>query len=269
MSVERTADGPGAHEGTRLLGPGRRESSRVVVESVVLPGLFLTVSLLGGFRAGRGVGARWLPPPLMALVLTLMVLAVLQRGRLLVPERLMSARRSGLENLCGLAVLLTLAAATAQLFNTLTPESGLLNVAFNVGFLVLLLTTMAARPRGGFLFRSVLVLLVSAFTLKYVVIAALYDPGAGLMKRVLVALLEGTTLSPASFEYDPTATGYTALLAVVLYAIGMALLEGSGLRAHGSRRLMARGSRVRRGGSRAAAPSSEFPVPNSQPNHRT
>ena len=51
---------------------------------------------------------------------------------------------TGLENACGAAVLLALFAASAQMFNLLTPDTGLLHVLVSVFFLVQFLTTLTA-----------------------------------------------------------------------------------------------------------------------------
>ncbi len=111
-------------------------------EAFVLPCLFLTVALLGGLRLGADV--RLVPPPLIALVLAALLLGSLVRSRVFAPDRLLGQRRSGLENACGGVLLLTLLAASAQVFNLLTPDTGLLHVLVSVFFLVQLLTTLTA-----------------------------------------------------------------------------------------------------------------------------
>ncbi|MCA1563295.1 MAG: hypothetical protein LC804_24600, partial [Acidobacteria bacterium] len=116
-------------------------------EAFALPLIFLTVTLLGGYRAPAPVASRlgeasaslrFLAPSLGALVLALILLGVLARCGALVPVWLMSARRSSLGNLSGAVVLATLFAASAQIFNLLTPEAGLLHFLFSVFFFVLL-----------------------------------------------------------------------------------------------------------------------------------
>src|SRR5580765_725403 len=99
-------------------------------EAFLLPAIFLTVALLGGFRADAAGIIRLAPPPLAALLLAMLLVGALVRGQALVPGRLMNERRTALDNLSGLVVLLTLFAASAQVFNTLTPEAGLLHLLF-------------------------------------------------------------------------------------------------------------------------------------------
>src|ERR1051325_4652490 len=92
-------------------------------EAFTLPLVFLTVALAGGVRITDRVAL--VPPPLFALVLAFLFLAVLARSGALAPERLMTQSRSPVANLSGLAVLLTLFGATTQAFNTAIPEAGL------------------------------------------------------------------------------------------------------------------------------------------------
>lgn len=209
-----------------------RVRNLAVREAFILPVVFLTVALLGGFRMSAA-GMRFLPPPLISLVLAMLLLGVLMQSGVLVPLRLMSAARRPIENLNGAAVLLALFFGTAQLFNSVTPEAGLLHLLFNVFFVLLLWNTLAAGPDESRLLRSLLVVFGSAFVLKYIVLAALYDPNGGLAKRVLTTLLQGVTLGALDYRPDASATGYVAFVTVALYICGLMLLPGrtSGTRA--------------------------------------
>jgi len=191
-------------------------------EAFVLPSLFLTVALLGGLRLGADV--RLVPPPLVALVLAVLLLASLIRSGVLGPDRLLNRTRAGLENACGGAILLTLFGASAQVFTLLTPDSGLLHVLVSVFFLVQLLTTLTAVRDRLSMLRSLAVLLGCAFFLRFVALESLYAPGRGVIKRVMTALLEGVTLG--ALDYVPTggATGYVAFLTLTLYLVGLVLL---------------------------------------------
>ena len=74
----------------------------------------------------------------------------------------MHPQRAPLENVCGLLVLLALFAGSAQIFNLLTPDRGLLHLLFSVCFFVQLATTLAGVSGGSRLLRSLVVLLGSA-----------------------------------------------------------------------------------------------------------
>lgn len=191
-------------------------------EAFVLPCLFLTVALLGGLRLGADV--RLVPPPLFALVLAALLLGSLVRSRVFAANRLLSQRRSGLENTGGAILLLAVFAASAQVFNLLTPDSGLLHVLVSVFFLVQLLTTLtAARDRLSML-RSLAVLLSCAFVLRFIALESLYSPGRGVIKRVMTAVMEGITLGSLDYLPAGTATGYVAFLTLALYLVGLVLM---------------------------------------------
>ena len=199
----------------------------LVREAFTLPFVFLTVTLLGGIR-GTADGLRLVPPPLAALVLAMLAVAALVRAGALDPARLMHGARTPLENLSGLTVLLTLYAASAQVFHALTPEVGLLHVGFGVLFFVQLLALVAGgrTDRTGVI-RSFIVLLGSAFVLRWIVLEAIYAPEGGTLKRVLTVLAEGVTLGALGYAPHSSATGYVAFLAVALYLGGLALLPSA------------------------------------------
>lgn len=191
-------------------------------EAFVLPCLFLTVALLGGLRLSADV--RLVPPPLIALVLAALLLGSLFRANAFSPHRLLGPHRLALENASGAAVLLTLFAASAQVFNLLTPDTGLLHLLVSVFFLVQFLTTLTAVRDRTALLRSLAVLFGCAFFLRFVALESLYAPGRGVIKRVMTTLMEGVTLG--TLDYVPTgpATGYVAFLTLTLYLVGLVLL---------------------------------------------
>jgi len=205
-------------------------------EAFTLPLIFLTVTLLGGFRAAESQGMRFLPPPLIALILASLLVGVLVRAGAFSPERLLRSERSSLENGSGAIVLATLFAASAQVFNLMTPESGLLHFIVTVFFVLLLWNTWAARPDRSRLLRSLAVLFGGAFILKYIVLASLYDPQGGLTKRVLTTLLEGATLGGLQYEPPAAMTGYVAFFTLALYLVGVTLLPRGGV--HGGSALV-------------------------------
>ena len=195
---------------------------KAATEAVYLPMLFLTVALLGGLRVGESLA--FVPPPLFALVLALMLFGVLVRGRVLAPDRLMSASRLPLENLNGLAVILSTFFAAAQIFNLVTPETGLPFLLFNVLLFLLLVNTLAAFPDRVSVLRSMAVMTGAAFVLKFIVLGAISDPGEGALKRVLYVLLEGVTLGTLTQPRLHPAAGYVAFATLALFLIGLAML---------------------------------------------
>ena len=191
-------------------------------EAVYLPMIFLTVALLGGLRVTDRVAL--VPPSLFALVLGMLLFGVLVRGRVFAPDRVLNGSRSALENLNGLSVILATFFASTQVLSLMIPESGLPFLLFNVFLFVLLLNTLAGAPDRVAVLRSLAVVLGSAFTLKFVFLAALSDSGGGAFKRVMLALLEGATLGTLSQTPLHPATGYVAFATLVLYLAGLAAL---------------------------------------------
>ena len=195
---------------------------KAATEAVYLPMLFLTVALLGGLRVDDRV--TFVPPPLFALVLGMMLFGVLVRGRVLAADRLMSASRTPVENLNGLVVMLSTFFAATQVFNLVTPESGLPFLLFNVFLFVLLVNTLAAFPDRVSVLRSMAIITGAAFILKFIVLGALSNPGEGVLKRVLYVLLEGATLGTLSQPVLHPAAGYIAFATLSLFLVGLAML---------------------------------------------
>jgi len=193
-----------------------------VREAIVLPALFLTVTLLGGLRASDTVSL--LPPSLTALVLAMLLMATLVRSRTFEPLALMNGSRSIAENSSGLVVLLSLFAASAQAVNAVLPERGLLHAGFAVLFFCQLMTMSAAASGRMPTLRGLVVLFGSLFVLRHIVFEALYAPGGGLLHRVLTAMLSGASLGGIAYDPNAPVTGYVAFLTLALYMIGVLLL---------------------------------------------
>ena len=190
-------------------------------EAFVLPCLYLTVVLLGGLRLGADV--RLAPPPVVALVLAVLLVGALIRSHTIQPDGLMNARRTPLENAAGLAVMLTLFAASAQIFNLVTPDDGLLHLLVSVFFFVQLLTTLAAVRDRVSMLRSLAILFGCAFVLRFLALESLYAPGRGMMKRVMTALMRRNHPRRARLSAGRPGDGYVAFLALSLYLVGLVL----------------------------------------------
>jgi hypothetical protein len=140
------------------------------------------------------------------------------------PERLVAAERAGLANANGVAVLVCLVFASAQVFHMLAPEEGLLGLLFNAFFLVLLWNTFAAGPDPVRLLRSLMVVFGSALVLKYVVVNGLAAPGGSLARRLFAVALEGATLGALGARHYGAATGYVAFVMLALFFVALWLL---------------------------------------------
>jgi hypothetical protein len=194
-------------------------------EAFLLPLAFLTVAGAGGLRLSpEGSAMSFVPPPLITLVLAVLLVGVMVRAGLVVPAALLGDHRTALENASGAVVVLTLFAASAQLFTCLTPDTGVLRLVFNLFFLFLLWNTLAAQPDRVRLLRSLLVVFGWAYVVRYVALASLADPHAGWTRRAVTALLEGASAGALTGEAMAPLAGYVAFGTVALYMIGLALL---------------------------------------------
>jgi hypothetical protein len=191
-------------------------------EAIVLPLLFLTVALCGGFRVAAGV--KLVPPSLTALVLAVPLVGLLIRSGVIPVTALLSGFRPPLENFSGAIVLAAIVAASAQALNLLIPDAGLLHAAFAIFVFCQLLSMGAAAIDRPATLRGLLVLFGSLFVLRYVLVEALYAADGGLLQRVLTTLMSGASLGGISYEPNAPATGYVAFFTLVLYFVGLLLL---------------------------------------------
>lgn len=194
-------------------------------EAVLLPIVFLTVSLLAGVQLGPGVAL--VPPSLFALVLGTLLLAALVRSGALAPDHLLHGSRSVLANANGMIVLVSLFAAASQILALLTPRSGLPLFFVDVFLFVLLLNTLVAQPDRVRLLRSLAVILGSALVLKFVVLAALSGPSSSRTARVLAALFDAATFGAITQEPQAAGAGYLAFLSVALFLAGVSALPAA------------------------------------------
>lgn len=202
-----------------------RSKNRALVRHLLLPTVFLTAALLGGLRVEAGTGALlFIAPPLVALVLATMLMVLFVRGGALSIGRWLAGEHHPLTNAAHALVLGALFFASAQSFNSVLPEAGLLRWMFSFFFLWTLWNDLFSPFDARRLLRSLAVLFATAFALKHMLLASLYAPGEGLLRRLAGALLEGVTLGTIDGQSFAPATGYISFFTLVLYVGGLALL---------------------------------------------
>jgi hypothetical protein len=216
-------------------------------EAIVLPALFLTVALAGGLQFQRGTMVA--PPPLFALVLAMLLVGAIVQSGTLAPERLLNPARSALANANGLSVLLALFLGSAQAFAVVMPTAGVPAVLMGILLFVLVAQALAMQVRRDQLLRGLMVTFAAAFTLKFVVLAALSTPATGGLARFIQLVFEGVTLGSITQPSITGAAGYVAFATLILYLFGLVLLPsreaGVGLRRR-ALRTSAAGLEVRR-----------------------
>ena len=192
---------------------------------LLLPTVFLTVALLGGVRVASGTGALvFVAPPLVTLVLAVLLMLLFVRGRLIEAGRWLSSARPPLENAARALTLVALFFASAQSFNSVLPDAGLLRWMFSFFFLWTLWNNLFSVFDARRLLRSLAALFGTAFVLKHMLLASLYAPDGGWLKRLAGALLEGATLGTLDAQPFAPATGYVSFFALLLYVGGLALV---------------------------------------------
>ena len=206
-----------------------RSRNRALVNNVVLPMLFLTVALLGGLRVGAENGTFiFVAPPLVALLLGVLLMLLLVRGRLIRFHQWIASDLPPLTNVVHIWMLITLFFASAQAFNSVLPERGLLHWLFSFFFLWTLWNNQFSSFDPRRLLRSLAILFGTAFVLKHMLLASLYSPEGGWLKRVAGTLLQGVSLGTLDTPNFAPATGYISFFTLILYVAGLILLAFAG-----------------------------------------
>ena len=203
----------------------RRETNRLVLRHMLLPTIFLTVTLLGGLRVEAGTRALvFVAPPLVTLVLAVMLMSVFVRGRLIELRAWFSDAIPLVETVANVLTLMSLFFASAQAFNSVLPEAGLFRLVFAFFFLWTLWQSQFAPSDTRRTLRSIAALFGTAFVLKHLILASVNDPEGGWLRRVAAALLEGVTQGTVGEQQTfAPATGYISFFTLVLYVAGLSL----------------------------------------------
>ena len=196
-----------------------------LVRFIILPLCFLTVGLLGGLRVSAENHAFiFVAPPLITLILAVLLMLLLVRGRLLEFPRWVSNANPPFINISHVWMMLTLFFASAQAFNSVLPERGLLHWMLSAFFLWTLWNNQFSAFDAGRLLRSLIVLFGTAFILKHLLLASLYSSDGGWLNQLAGVLLKGVSLGTLDTPVFAPATGYISFFALALYVTGLLLL---------------------------------------------
>ena len=197
--------------------------NRELLRHIVLPLLFLTTTLLGGLRfVGPENELRFIPPPLATLLLAAFLIVLFARSGLLeVARDWLGEERTPLENASNVLTLLTLYAASVQVFNAILPEDTLFNAVFTIFFFLIFWNNVFVVLRPERFVKGLGGLLLATFVVKYILLVALFEPSESLAKTVAQALLRGVTLGTIETVPYARATGYTAFAAIAFYLVGL------------------------------------------------
>ena len=202
-----------------------RPATSEVVKYKLAPLIFLTVALAGGVRfAVETNEVQFIAPSLSLVIIAAFVMILLVRGGIIDLRESVGSHHGLLENATGVARLFALYLATAQVFNAVTPERGLLNFFFIVFYFLIFWNNLFLVFNPVRLTRSLATLLGASFVLKYLVLADLFAPTESWAKYILQKLMQTATLDTLDVQVYAGATGYLAFATVVFYILGLYLI---------------------------------------------
>lgn len=198
------------------------DRNRALLDFIVLPTLLLSAGLLGGLRIdGQTRQFIFIAPPLVTLLLAILLMSLFLRVGAIELRHWLTIEQPMMTNVSHLLTLIALFFASAQAFNSVLPENGLLHWMFSVFFLWTLWTNQFSIFDPRRLLRSLVVLFGTAFVLKHLVVAGLYAPEGGWLRTLTSTLLQGIAIDVPAFA---PATGYISFFALALYVGGLLLI---------------------------------------------
>jgi len=205
------------------------ERRRRVFTYILLPVTFLTVALLGGLRlSDPDLAFVFIGPSLVCLVFAALMLVLFFRAGLIEFGEWFSERLPTLTLAANGALMLSLFAATVQLFNSLLPERGIPFWVVGFCFFWSLWTYLFAEFDARKLVRSLGALLGAAFVAKYLVLANLTAPAS---EGWLQGIFQNPTKEALTWLLDlprySGGTGYVQFFTLALYLAGLFLLPRS------------------------------------------
>lgn len=201
------------------------ERNALYLRYLLLPFIFLTVTLLGGLRISGDDGAFVFHRPALACLIFASILLVLfARSRVIELNGWFSESFPALKNAANFLVIATMFAAATQIFNSLLPERGLPFWIVAFCFFWTLWNNLFADFDTRKLFRSLGGLFGLAFVAKYLVLANLTAPAG---RTWFEALTENPGQEAVTRLLDlprfSGTTGYIQFFAVALFLLGLYL----------------------------------------------
>ncbi|HEX8173752.1 MAG TPA: hypothetical protein VF543_01405 [Pyrinomonadaceae bacterium] len=200
--------------------------NRALVRFVLLPLLLMTVALLGGLRVSSDDHAFiFIAPPLITLILSVLLMLLFVRGHMVELRAWVGSDYPLLVNVSHTLTLLSLFFASAQAFNSVLPETGLLFWLFSLFFLWTLWNNQFSNFDARHTLRSLTVLFGTAFALKHMLLASLNAPEGSWLRRLTGVVVEGVSLGTIAPQRFAPATGYISFFTLALYVTGLMLLS--------------------------------------------
>jgi hypothetical protein len=204
----------------------QRSRNQALLRFILLPLLLLTVALLGGLRVSQDDHAFiFVAPPLVTLILSVLLMLLFVRGHLVDASAWLRSDYPVLVNVSHSLTLLSLFFASAQAFNSVLPEGGLLFWLFSFFFLWTLWNNQFSDFDARRLLRSLTALFGTAFLLKHLILASIYAPEGSWLRKLAGVVLEGISLGTLQSQRFAPATGYISFFTLALYVTSLILLS--------------------------------------------
>lgn len=204
-----------------------RERTRAVRLYIFLPIIFLTSALMGGLRLASPDGVFvFIAPALVCLLFALVTLILFVRGGMISVEGWFSDDFSTSHNIANGVVLASVFAATAQVFNSVLPETGLPFWVVTFCFAWSLWNNLFAEFDNKKLLRSLVALFVFAFVAKYIILTGLTAPTGegGWLRSVIENPVRETATALLALPRYSAGTGYIQFFCLLFYFTGLYLL---------------------------------------------
>jgi hypothetical protein len=203
----------------------RSVSNGASLTYIVLPAMYLLVTLLGGFRLGSADNSFFfIRPPLVCLVFASVLMVLYIRAGFIKIGGWFSHAYSGLQNTANALVLLTVFTASVQLFNSVLPEQGLPFWVVGFCFFWTLWNDLFSEFHARKLIGSLAALFGLAFATKYLLLANLTAPAGDNWLR---SIFQNPTKEAFTWLLDlpryAGGTGYVQFFVVAFYLLGLFL----------------------------------------------
>ncbi|HKX83168.1 MAG TPA: hypothetical protein VJL58_03020 [Pyrinomonadaceae bacterium] len=201
------------------------ERRSFAIRYIALPFVFLTTALLGGLRLSQDSSFIFLRPALICLIFASILVFLYARSGLIRVNGWVNEKFTVPQNISNAIVLLTLFAATTQLFNSLLPEQGLPFWVVGFCFFWTFWNNLFADFDSYKLLRSLGGLFGLAFALKYLLLANLTaSEDAGWLRGMLENPGQEVMTRLLELPRYSAGTGYIQFLAAASYLLGLYLL---------------------------------------------
>jgi len=236
IDVEEMTDPPTADDSLLVLPDAAitknladHQKNALYLRYVLLPVIFLTVTLLGGLRiAGEDGALIFHRPALVCLIFASILLVLFARSRVFELDGWFSESFPTLKNVANGFTVATLFAAATQVFNSLLPEQGLPFWIIAFCFFWTLWNNLFADFDTKKLFRSLGGLFGLAFVAKYLILANLTAPAG---RSWFEALTENPGQEAITRLLDlprySGSTGYIQFFAISFFLLGLYLFPSS------------------------------------------